>query len=82
MAIIKIFDMTENLADVFSKYIGIEEQLRSYKIHGIEDLRFEMDTIEKEFNSINEFVSSSLMDLSKKNGLFWCKFHCKKNFSF
>lgn len=74
--------MTENLADAFSKYIGIEEQLRSYNNYGIEDLRVEMDTIEKEFNRINEFVSSSLMDLSKKNGLFWCKFHCTKNFSF
>ncbi|KAG1642611.1 hypothetical protein G6F44_004657 [Rhizopus delemar] len=73
MAIIKIFDMTENLADAFSKYIGIEEQLRSYNNYGIEDLRVEMDTIEKEFNRINEFVSSSLMDLSKKNGLFWCE---------
>ncbi|EIE83349.1 hypothetical protein RO3G_08054 [Rhizopus delemar RA 99-880] len=65
MAIIKIFDMTENLADAFSKYIGIEEQLRSYNNYGIEDLRVEMDTIEKEFNRINEFVSSSLMDLSE-----------------
>ncbi|KAI9472221.1 MAG: Spc98 family-domain-containing protein [Benjaminiella poitrasii] len=66
-SIIKILDMTEQMKDIFVKYI----QTEGVNPSEIERFNGFMNTIEYEFIRANDFISRSLMIMGKKGGFPW-----------
>lgn len=57
--------MTEQMKSFFVKYIEPNQD--------VSQLSEALNTIEKDFNRTNEFITISLMILGRKAGLPWCK---------
>ncbi|ORE02434.1 hypothetical protein BCV72DRAFT_265192 [Rhizopus microsporus var. microsporus] len=70
----KVFNLTENLSDLFFRYAQLEHSNRRTSREDTQDsLRFEIYALEKEFNHTYESVIVDLKTLSKEEGMPWCE---------
>lgn len=68
-SIIHIFDIAEQMANLFNQYVQSYDDVHQTKDYKQFDIH--MNNVEKDFNRLNEFISISLMILGKKGNLPW-----------
>lgn len=67
--------MAELMMIIFTQYMQVDDIVnRPTDKNDPDQFHTLMNTIEKDFNRTNEFISISLMILGKKGGFPWCKF--------
>lgn len=67
--------MAELMMTIFTQYMEVDgTENNQTNGNNLGQFHTLMNTIEKEFNRTNEFISISLMILGKKGGFPWCKF--------